>query len=119
MATTRGGAAGLRGAVLAASLLLGLGAAPARAESFPAFVASLWPEAQAHGISRATFEAAFRGVTPDPSVIEKTRTQAEFRKTVGQYLDTAVSDARVALGRERYGSYRRWLGEADPVFGAG
>lgn len=92
-------------------------AAAARAEGFPSFVESVWPQAHAHGVSRATFEAAFRGVTPDPAVMEKTRAQAEFRKTVGQYLETAVSDKRVALGRERYDSYRRWLAQAEARFG--
>ena len=99
-----------------------VGAGPARAaaaaaENFDAFVQSLWPDARAHGVSRDTFDAAFRGVTPDPGVIEKTRTQAEFRKTVGQYLETAVSDKRIALGREKYAAYERWLAKAEDHFG--
>ncbi len=84
---------------------------------FDAFVQSLWPQAHAQGVSRTTFDAAFAGVTPDPSVIEKTRTQAEFRKTVGQYLDTAVSDKRIALGRAKYADYARWLAKAEDRFG--
>ena len=85
--------------------------------SFAGFVQSLWPDARAHGVSRDTFETAFRGVTPDPSVIEKTHRQAEFHKTVGEYLDTAVSDKRIALGREKYASYARWLAKAEDRFG--
>ena len=93
--------------------------APAAAQSqgFPAFVQSLWPEAHAHGVSRATFDAAFAGVTPDPEVIEKTTTQAEFHKTIGQYLETAVSDKRVALGQEKYAANQRWLAKAEDRFG--
>lgn len=90
-------------------------AAPAR--SFDGFVQALWPEAHAHGVSRATFDDAFAGVTSNPDVIEKTRTQAEFHKTVGQYLETAVSDKRIALGQEKYAAYQRWLAKAEDRFG--
>ena len=92
-------------------------AAAARTVDFDAFVRSLWPEARAHGVSRATFDAAFLGVTPDPAVIEKTRSQAEFRKTIGEYLDTAVSEKRIALGKEKYATFSRWLAKAEDRFG--
>ena len=110
----------LRGAVLALcglAALAGPARAAAEAGTFPAFVRSLWPEAHAHGVSRATFDAAFLGVSPDPAVIEKTRSQAEFRKTVGAYLETAVSDKRIALGREKYAAFSRWLAKAEERFG--
>ena len=92
-------------------------ASAARTGSFGAFLQALWPEAHAHGVSRATFDAAFLGVTPDPAVIDKTRTQAEFRKTVGEYLETAVSDKRIALGRDKYAEYQRWLERAEAQYG--
>ena len=90
---------------------------PARADDFSAFVAGLWPEAHAHGVSRATFDAAFEGVTADPTVIEKSRTQAEFRKTIGEYLSTAVSDKRIALGAERFKSFESWFAKAEARYG--
>ncbi len=42
-------------------------ATPARAadEGFTQFIASLWPEAQAAGVSRATFDAETKGLEPD------------------------------------------------------
>ena len=89
----------------------------ARADGFDAFVAGLWPEAQAKGVSRATFDAAFEGVTPDQSVIDKSQTQAEFHKTVGEYLSTAVSDKRVALGQEKFKAYQSWLAKAEERYG--
>ncbi len=89
----------------------------ARAETFQAFVAGLWPEARAHGVSHTTFDNAFAGVTPDPDVIAKTASQAEFRKTVGEYLATAVSEKRIALGREKYKQYEAWLAKAEERFG--
>ena len=39
--------------------------AQARAPSFAAFVQELWPDAQAKGVTRATFDLAMRGVTPE------------------------------------------------------
>ena len=107
-------------ALLASALpAFAFAAAPAAAqgEGFAAFVGSLWPEAHSHGVSRATFDAAFAGVTPDPDVIEKTRTQAEFHKTIGQYLETAVSDKRIALGQEKYAANAHWLAKAEDRFG--
>ena len=92
-------------------------AAAARADHFEAFVASLWPEAHARGVSRHTFDQAFLGVTPDPTVIEKSRNQAEFHKTLAEYLDTAVSEKRIALGREKFAQYQTWLARAEAEFG--
>jgi len=44
----------------------------AQEQSFAAFEAELWPDAQAKGITRATFDLALKGVTPDPRVIAAT-----------------------------------------------
>ena len=44
------------------------GAAAQDAQGFRRFVTDLWPEAQSHGISRATFDKAFAGVDPDFSI---------------------------------------------------
>ncbi len=43
--------------------------------SFAAFLQELWPDAQAKGVTRTTFDAAFAGVTPDPRVIAATARQ--------------------------------------------
>ncbi len=70
---------------------------PAAAQStFAAFIEALWPEAKAFGISRPTFDAAFKGVEPDlslPDLILPGRTdatvkgQAEFSRPPQDYLD--------------------------------
>ena len=63
---------------------------------FRQFVETLWPEAEAKGVSRATFDAAFKGVVPDlslPDLVLPGQTpsdvkgQAEFTSTPAQYLD--------------------------------
>ncbi|MBP0575708.1 hypothetical protein J8J27_33825, partial [Mycobacterium tuberculosis] len=52
-------------------LLLALPAAPTPAGAvdagFARFVAALWPEVQAAGVSRETFERETRGLEPDES----------------------------------------------------
>ncbi len=85
--------------------------------SFEAFVGSLWPQARARGVSRETFEAAFRGVTPDPSVLAKTQKQAEFVKPVGEYLEKAVSQNRIERGRGRGAEFKSALERIDRKYG--
>ncbi len=76
-----------RGLLVAAAVLL-LAAAPARAADFAAFVAGLWPQAEKAGVSRATFDAAFAGVTPDPKVISLAGAQPEFSQTIRSYVQS-------------------------------
>ena len=110
------------GLALLVLALIGL-AAPAQAATlareggFSSFVAGLWPEARAKGISRRTFDAAFAGVSPDPEVIAKTKKQAEFTKTVGQYMTSAVSEKRIANGTDHYRQWAPWLAKAEARYG--
>ncbi|WP_238314317.1 lytic murein transglycosylase [Methylobacterium crusticola] len=79
----------------------GAPAAGARADpAFRAFVEGLWPRAEARGVARATFEAAFRDVpAPDPAVLARLARQGEFGRPVWDYLAGAVSAGRVGRGR--------------------
>lgn len=45
---------------------------PPRAAEFRKFIADMWPLAESKGISRKTFDAAFRNVTFDASLIKYT-----------------------------------------------
>lgn len=100
--------------VLAGALVLGApaGAAPQSAKTtataptpeakarFSSFVEALWPDAEARGISRSTFDAAFSGVSePDPDILARTLRQSEFGRPVWDYLVGAVSPARIARGQ--------------------
>ncbi|MCZ8101450.1 MAG: lytic murein transglycosylase [Burkholderiales bacterium] len=73
--------------------------------SFSAFVGALWPEAQQRGVTRATFQSAFTGVTPDPKIIELTRKQSEFVKPIWEYVNGAVTPTRIEQGGE---AAKRW-----------
>src|SRR5262245_64735079 len=61
-------------------------------------VEGIWPSAKSAGVARATFDRAFQGFTPDPEVIEQANYQPEYVKPVGEYIDRAVSDKRIATG---------------------
>ncbi len=55
--------------------------------------------AMAEGISARVLDAAFDGVRYDADVIARDSNQSEFTKTIWQYLDSAVSDTRIANGK--------------------
>lgn len=67
---------------------------------FAGFLQRLWPQAQARGISRATFDLAFRGVSPDPSIVALTKKQSEFTAPIWGYLNSAVGGTRIPRGRD-------------------
>ena len=60
--------------LLAALIVCALPSA-AFAQSFDAFLAALRADAASQGISQATFNAAFAGVTPDPRVVAAMRAE--------------------------------------------
>jgi membrane-bound lytic murein transglycosylase B len=123
--------------VLAFAVALGLGPAlaqttgsinPARAqtpkpEARPAapgldgFLKTLWPMAQARGISRQTFDLAFQGVTPDPSIVTLTRKQSEFVAPIWSYLNSAVGGSRISRGREMLEAHASVLAQAESRYG--
>ena len=103
-------AAGAAGAGVAAAAAAGSG-------SFSSFVQGLWPAAQARGVSRATFDAAFAGVTPDPKVAALTRKQSEFVRPIWGYLDGAVTSGRIAQGQAMAQAHAATLAAIESRFG--
>lgn len=69
------------------------------------------------GIAAATFDAALRGVTFDPAIVRKDRNQAEFTKTIWDYLDSAASDARIEAGRAAIARHGALLREVEARHG--
>jgi membrane-bound lytic murein transglycosylase B len=84
---------------------------------FGAFIESVWPDAQARGVSRATFDAAFRGVAFDSKVIARTKAQAELVKPIWQYLSSAVSAERVERATATAAKHESWLSRARKEYG--
>ncbi len=97
-------------------LLAAPGLARAQEQSFTAFVSELWPDAQAKGISRATFDLAMKGVTPDPRVIAATKKQPEYGKPVGDYINGIVSAGRVKRGAEKATELSQTLSAVEKKF---
>ncbi len=85
--------------------------------SFSGFVASLWPDAQRRGVTRATFDAAFAGVTPDDKIIELTRRQSEFVKPIWEYVNGAVTASRVEQGGEAATRWSSAVAAAESRYG--
>jgi membrane-bound lytic murein transglycosylase B len=86
--------------------------AEAKREDFRRFVENLWPDAKARRVSRETFDAAFRGVAPDPKIIALTKKQSEFVQPIWGYLAGAVGGARLSRGRE---VAERWSAQLDRI----
>ncbi len=66
---------------------------------FDAWIVAFRPRALAAGIRPETLAAAFRGVRYDADAVARDRNQAEFNRTLWDYLDSAVSEVRIANGR--------------------
>jgi len=84
----------------------------AQEQKFDAFKADLWRDAQAKGVTRANFDLALKGVTPDQRVINATQRQPEYGKPVGDYVNAIVSNRRIADGQLKA---REWAKTFDAV----
>ncbi len=111
--------------VLVAALLL---PAPAHAADagFTQFIASLWPEAKAAGVSRATFDTETRGLEPDyklPDLILPGRpatgapSQAEFVQVPADYVKEASIIRLAAEGQKLMQKHRAALSAIEARFG--
>jgi len=108
--------------ILGLGLLGGFGAAPSQAQddqqaSFRGFVQNLWPAARARGVSRATFDEAFRGVEPDAKIIALTRKQSEFVRPIWDYINGAISTDRLTRGRKMAGEWSQTLAAVERTYG--
>ena len=73
--------------------------------------------AMAAGISGATFDSAFAGVQVNDRVQELDQSQPEFTRAIWDYLDSAVSDSRVATGREKAAAEATTLAAIERTYG--
>ena len=112
-------------AVVLSAAAVGPGAFAADA-AFQAWLQSLWPQAQALGVSRATFDMATRGLEPDLSLPElvipgrperKEPGQPEFVETPADYLKETTFDRLAAQGRKLNDQYRPTLAAIERQFG--
>ena len=85
--------------------------------SFQSFVDELWPQVQSRGVSRATFDSTFAGVTPDPRVLAATRRQPEYAKPFRTYINAFVSQERIAAGRRNAQRWNDTLAAVETTYG--
>ena len=94
--------------------------------AFTQFIASLWPEAQEAGITRATFDAQTKGLEPDyklPDLMLPGRpatgapSQAEFVQVPADYIKESSIARLSAEGRQLMAKYRDTLAAIEKRFG--
>ncbi|NVN87547.1 MAG: lytic murein transglycosylase [Rhodopseudomonas sp.] len=107
-------------------LLLAPHAAIAADAGFTQFIASLWPEARATGVSRATFDAVTKGLEPDyklPDLLLPGRpatgapSQAEFVQVPADYIKEASIARLAAEGQRLLQTHRQTLNGIEQRFG--
>jgi membrane-bound lytic murein transglycosylase B len=94
-----------------------VGSAAEAAQTPAQWVNSFWPTAKAAGVSRRVFDAALGGFTPDPEVLKKAATQAEFHMPVWYYMDLMVSEDRIVQGKAALAQYRDSLARMETQYG--
>ncbi|MEW6257472.1 MAG: lytic murein transglycosylase [Pseudomonadota bacterium] len=101
---------------------------PARAAdaAFTRFIASLWPQAEAAGVSRATFERETAGLEPDfklPDLalpgrgVTGSRAQAEFVQVPSDYLKESTIARLAAEGQRLMAKHGDALAQIERQFG--
>ena len=115
------------GTVLAVVCALLCAHASVRADAaFATWLQSLWPQAQALGVSRATFDSATRGLEPDlalPDLVLPGRAerppsgQPEFVTTPADYLKEPTIERLASEARKVYDRYRAPLDAIERQFG--
>jgi lytic murein transglycosylase len=111
--------------VLTLGLLFAGPAAQAVDAAFSRWLEQLWPAAQQLGVSRATFDAATRGLEPDltlpdlviPGRPDRQPAQSEFVQTPADYLKESSFDRLTAQGRSQLERHRATLMKIEQRFG--
>jgi membrane-bound lytic murein transglycosylase B len=94
-------------------------ASPAYADkAFVKWINNFYPTAAEAGITKATYMAAFKGVSePDPDVLQKANYQPEFKHSIWDYLDSRVNPYTVGIGRDMQREHGRTLAAIERHFG--
>jgi membrane-bound lytic murein transglycosylase B len=85
--------------------------------SFADWQTSFRAQALNAGIRADVFDRAFAGVTPDMKVVKADRSQPEFTRPVWEYLEGAISDARVRKGQALLNQYADVLQDIEQRYG--
>jgi lytic murein transglycosylase len=89
----------------------------AAAADFGNCLADLWPDAARRGVARENYQRFTAGLTPDLRIMDLLDAQPEFTKSTWDYLDSLVSDERIARGRELLTQYASTFAAEESVYG--
>jgi lytic murein transglycosylase len=106
--------------VLAATVSLALPAQAAKCGGdFNAFIAAMAREAQAAGVTRATIDQAFAGITPDQNVLAFDRRQKGMfhAKSFEEYAATRVIPPRINRAKKLMATHAQLLSRIEKQFG--
>lgn len=93
-------------------------ASPAVAQNgFQDCLQNIRGEALRQGVPASTIDTAFRGLTPDPKVVDLDSRQPEFTLTYGKYIANAITPDRIAKGQQRFAQYRGLLDALQREYG--
>ena len=84
---------------------------------FRNYIDSLYPEAAAAGVKWETFEAATAGLTPNNNILKFTKSQPEFKRSIGQYVGKRVTPGLVQGGRQMAKKYANTLDAIERKYG--
>ena len=82
------------------------GATAAVPSPFPAWLQGVREEALARGISAPTVAAALADITPVEQILNRDRTQAEFKETLDEYIARRIGVPTIRLGRQMRDTHR-------------
>jgi len=85
--------------------------------SFQRCLVNIERQAQRSGISNATIDQNLRDFSPEPDVAAAPQSQAEFERPIWEYIDAAVSEARVNTGQGRLAEWSALLDAIEARFG--
>jgi len=84
---------------------------------FDDWLAGVRRDAMADGISKQTLDASLGNIQPIQKILDLERNQPEFKITFAQYFARAVTDQRVATGRQMIEEYRLLLDQISASYG--
>jgi membrane-bound lytic murein transglycosylase B len=87
------------------------------AGNFRNCLAGLWPLAEQRGVSRAAFDANTSGLAPELRIMDLLDGQPEFTKSIWDYLDILVNDARIENGRAILTQHRATFDAVEKAYG--
>src|SRR6202044_3161957 len=108
---------GLSGAAFSAGAAAPSKITGSQQAAFRGFIESLWPLAEARGVSRPTFDSAFATTVGSIVTPANAGSQPEFVRPIWDYVTSAVSADRIQRGRDKARSEAQWLASAKDLYG--